>query len=489
VDDASALAVPGVRQVVRLDNAVAVVADNMYLARKGLSALSIMWHEGPHASVATSDVVAQLEAAVEKGTTARAVGDAASGLAGAARKVEATYQQPFLAHATMEPMNCTVHVRPDACEVWVGTQVITRARDTAARVTGLPKHKVTVHNHFLGGGFGRRLEVDFITQAVQIARQVDAPVKVIWTREEDIQHDMYRPYYYDRIAAGLEANGRPVAWSHRIAASSIVIRWAEKSLRAVRTAGARALLSTARGIDLDAVDGAVELPYALANLRVTYRRQEPPGIPTAFWRGVGPTHNTFVVESFIDELAHAAGQDPVEYRRALLQASPRAHAVLDLAVQHAGWGAPLPPRHGLGVSLQHAFGSYVSQVAHVEVSEQGAVRVHRVTCAIDCGQVVNPDGVRAQMESGIIFGITAALWGQITLQQGRVQQSNFGDYRMLRINECPAIDVHLVPSTEHPGGVGEPGTAAVAPAVANAVFAATGTRVHILPIERALAST
>ena len=485
VDDAKALAVSGVRQVVRLENAVAVVADNMYAARQGLASLAITWNEGPHATVSTADVVRQLETASLKGATAHEVGDIDTALAGAARTVQAVYEQPFLAHATMEPMNCTVHVRSDACEVWVGTQVVTRARDTAAKVTGLSKRQVTVHNHLLGGGFGRRLEVDYVTQAVQVAKQVDGPVKVIWTREEDIQHDMYRPYYYDRIAAGLDAAGRPVAWTHAIAASSILMRWAEKSLRAVRTAGLGAIVQTVKGVDLDAVDGAVALPYALPSMKVTYTRQEPPGIPTAFWRGVGPTHNTFVVESFMDELAHAAGKDPVEYRSALLDNSPRARAVLELAAQHSGWGTPLPAGRGRGVSLQFAFGSYVAQVAEVEVSN-GAVRVHRVTCAIDCGQVVNPDTVRAQMESGIIFGITAALWGEITLKDGRVQQANFGDYRMLRMNEAPLIDVHLVQSSEYPGGVGEPGTAALAPAVANAVFAATGTRVRKLPIERAL---
>jgi isoquinoline 1-oxidoreductase beta subunit len=488
VDDTQALAVRGVRQVVRLDNAVAVVADNMHAARTGLTSLAITWNDGPHAAVTTADVVRQLEAASLKGATAYDVGDIDTAFAGAARTVDAVYEQPFLAHATMEPMNCTVHVRPDTCDVWVGTQVATRARDTAAKVTGLPKGAVTVHNHLLGGGFGRRLEVDFITQAVQIATQVDGPVKVIWTREEDIQHDMYRPYYYDRIAAGLGADGKPVAWAHRIAASSVLMRWAETSLRAIRTAGLGRLLETVKGVDLDAVDGAVALPYALPNMKVTYKRQEPPGIPTAFWRGVGPTHNTFVVESFMDELALAAGKDPVEYRRALLDGSPRARAVLDLAAQRAGWGTPLPAGRGRGVSLQYAFGSYVAQVAEVEVSD-GAARVHRVTCAVDCGQMVNPDTVRAQMESGIIFGITAALWGEITLKGGRVQQSNFGDYRMLRMHETPAIDVHLIQSSEFPGGVGEPGTAALAPAVANAVFAVTGTRVRKLPIERALAPT
>jgi CO/xanthine dehydrogenase Mo-binding subunit len=384
-----------------------------------------------------------------------------------------------------------VHVQPDGCDVWVGTQVPIFAQNAAAKVTGLPPERVRVHNHFLGGGFGRRLEVDFIERAVAVARQVSAPVKVIWSREEDIQHDMYRPYYYDRIAAGLDERGRPVAWAHKIVGSSIVDRVANtlfpKNLRVVRALGVRQLMSTARGIDLDAVDGAVETPYALTNVRVHYVRQEPPGIPTAFWRGVGPTHNAFVIESFIDELAAAAKQDPLEYRRALV-ASPRARAVLDLAAREAGWGSPLPAGSGRGVALLHAFGSFHAQVAQVRVAASGEVRVERVTAAIDCGTVVNPDTVQAQIEGGIIFGISAALYGEITLKDGRVEQRNFHDYRVLRIDEAPAISVHLVQSNEEPGGVGEPGTSCAAPAVANAIFAATGKRIRRLPAKEQLRS-
>ena len=351
---------------------------------------------------------------------------------------------PFLAQATMEPLNCTVHVRKDGCDVWVGTQVATRAQATAAQVTGLPPEKVRVHNHLLGGGFGRRLEVDFITQAVQIAKQVDGPVKVIWTREEDIQHDIYRPYYYDRLAAGLDEHGTPIAWSHRITGSSILARWFPPAFK--------------EGLDPDAVEGAAEPPYALPNILVDYVRQEPPGIITGWWRGVGPTHNIFVVESFIDELAAAAKKDPVEYRRALLGKSPRARAVLDLATEKAGWGQPLPEGQGRGVSVQHVFGSYLAQVAEVAVSKEGEVRVQRVVCAVDCGIIVNPDTVKAQMEGGIIFGITGALFGEITIKDGRVEQNNFHDYRILRINEAPVVEVYLVKSAEAPGGIGEPGT-------------------------------
>jgi len=488
VDDAKAKAIPGVQQVVRLDDAVAVVAADTWAAKQGLAALDVRWDDGPNAALSTGDIVQQLAAASEKsGVVARKDGDVAAAMAGAAQKVEAIYEQPFLAHATMEPVNCTVHVRPDGCDIWVGTQVPTFTQSAAAKLTGLPRGKVRVHNHLLGGGFGRRLEVDFIIRAVQIAQQVASPVKVVWTREEDIQHDMYRPYYYDRIAAGLDEHGMPIAWTHRIAGSSIMDRVINqlfpKTLRVMRAAGLHQLVAMVKGLDVDAVEGAAEPPYTLPNIRVEYVRQEPPGVPTAFWRGVGPTHNIFVVESFMDELAAAARRDPVAYRLALLDKSPRARGVLELAAQQAGWGQPLPAGHGRGVSLLHAFGSYIAQVAEVSVSPAGDVRVHRVVCAVDCGTIVNPDTVKAQMESGIIFGITAALFGEITIKDGRVEQSNFNNYRMLRINEVPVIDVHLVKSGEAPGGIGEPGTSAVMPAVANAIFEATGKRIRKLPVK------
>ena len=488
VDDAKARAVPGVQQVVRLDDAVAVVADHMWAAKQGLAALAIRWDEGPNARLGSADIVQQLAAASQRsGVVARKVGDAAQAMAGAARKVEAIYELPFLAHATMEPVNCTVHVRPDGCDIWVGTQVPTFTRTAAAQLTGLPRERVQVHNHLLGGGFGRRLEVDFVRRAVRIAMQVSGPVKVVWTREEDIQHDMYRPYYYDRIAAGLDERGRPLAWTHRVTGSSIMARVTSelfpKTLRVMRAAGLHQLVAMVKGLDVDAVEGAAEPPYTLPNIRVEYVRQELPGIATAFWRGVGPTHNIFVVESFMDELAAATRQDPFQYRRALLEQAPRAKAVLELAALHAGWGQPLPPGSGRGIALLHAFGSYIAQVAEVVVSKQGEVRVPRVVCAVDCGVIVNPDTVKAQMESGIIFGISGALWGEITFKDGRVEQHNFNDYRVLRINEAPVIEVHLVQSSEAPGGIGEPGTSAVMPAVANAIFAATGKRIRRLPVK------
>jgi isoquinoline 1-oxidoreductase beta subunit len=470
VDDAAAKAVKGVRQIVRLDDAVAVMADHMGAAKKGLAALVIEWDDGPHAKLNTQDIVGELEkATLNSGPVAQHIGNSDEAMARAVTKVEATYQVPFLAHATMEPMNCTVHVRKDSCELWVGTQVAARAQAAAAKTAGLPLDKVVVHNHLIGGGFGRRLEIDGVIRAVQIAQHVDGPVKVVWTREEDIQHDMYRPYFLDRISAGLDEKGMPVAWNHRFAGSSVIARWLPPVFK--------------NGLDPDTTNGAINLIYALPNLHVEYLRVEPPGIPTAFWRSVGPSHNVFVTESFIDELAAAAKQDAVAYRRALLDKSPRAKAVLDLAAEKAGWGQPLPQGVGRGVSVQFAFATYMAQIAEVEVAKDGAVRVRRVVCAVDCGTVVNPDTVQAQIQSAIMFGITAALYGEITLKDGRVEQTNFDTYQMLRINEAPAIEVHIVQSFEPPGGMGEPGTSAIVPAVTNAIFAATGKRLRKLPID------
>lgn len=473
VEDSKAKAIKGVHHIVRLDNAVAVVADHMWAAKQGLAALDIQWDEGPHAKLSTADIVQQLaEASSRKdGGLVRKEGDMAKAMAGAATKVEVVYQLPFLAHATMEPMNCTVHVRKDSCEIWVGTQVQSRAQAAAAQATGLPLEKIQVHNHLLGGGFGRRLEVDFITQAVQIAKHVDSPVKVVWTREEDIQHDIYRPCYYDRLAVGLDEQGMPTAWHHRITGASVYARWLPEAFK--------------KGVDLDVLEAsAAPAPYAIANLFVDYVHQEPPGILIGWWRGVASTHNIFVVESVIDELAAAARKDPLEYRRALLGAVPRAKVVLDLAAEKAGWGQPLPARHGRGVSVQVTYDSYLAQVAEVEVAKNGEVRVHRVVCAVDCGIVVNPDTVKAQMEGGIMFGLSAALFNQITIKDGRVEQSNFHDYRVLRMNEAPAVDVYLVKSGERPGGLGEAGTIGAAPALTNAIFAATGTRIRTLPVNR-----
>jgi len=470
VDEAAAMAVKGVRQVVKTDESVAVVADHMGAAKKGLEAAAVEWDDGPNAHVNSADLIRQLEEESKKpGAVARNEGDTEKALAGAAQRIDAIYQVPFLAHAAMEPMNCTVHVRKDGCEIWVGTQVPTMAQAVAAQVAGLPKEKVQVHNHLIGGGFGRRLEVDGIARAVAVAKQVDGPVKVVYSREEDIQHDMYRPYYYDRFSAGLDAQGRPVAWTHRIAGSSIMARYFPAGFK--------------NGVDADAVEAAAEPPYAFPSIRVEYVRVEPQGVPTSWWRGVGPTHNVFVVESFIDELAAAAKQDPVEYRKSLLGHNPRALGVLTLAAEKAGWGQPLPKGRGRGVSVQFAFGSYVSQVAEVEVAADGSVKVHRIVCAVDCGLTVNPDTIEAQAQGGALFGLTAVLHGAITFQNGRVEQSNFDTYLPMRIDEVPVIETHIVQSTEAPGGIGETATAAVSAAVTNAVFAATGKRIRTLPVD------
>ncbi len=475
VDEAKAKAVAGVTQVVRLEDTVAVVAIHTWAAKQGLAAANPQWDPGPNAKLSTADVVKQLAAAMEKpGAVVRNEGDAAAAIAKAPKKFEAVYEQPFLAHAVLEPMNCTVHVQKNRCDVWVGTQIPGVSQAAVAKVTGLKPEQVTIHNHLLGGGFGRRLEVDGTLRAAQIAQQVEGPVQVIYTREEDIQHDMYRPYYYDRISAGLDAQGKPIGWSHRIAGSSIMARFFPAAIK--------------NGVDFDAVEIAAEPAYTVGDFHVEWFAQEPPGIPTAFWRGVGVTRGTFVLESFIDELAANAKQDPLAYRLTLLEKSPRSKAVLQLAAEKSGWGKPLPAGQGRGIALCTGFGSFMAQVVEASVDKDGSVSPTRVVCVVDCGLMVNPDTVRAQMESGIIFGLSAALFGEITLKEGRVEQTNFGDYRVLRMNESPRIEVHLIKSSEAPGGIGEPGTSCIMPALTNAVYAATGKRIRKLPVGQQLGS-
>ncbi|MFA5955889.1 molybdopterin cofactor-binding domain-containing protein [Hyphomicrobium sp.] len=469
VDDTKAKAIKGFQQVVADDDFVAVVADTTWSAMQALTALDIKWDEGPNANVNSAQVWDALRAASKgTGAVAKQAGDVDKALADGTR-YDGVYELPFLAHATMEPLNCTVHYTKDACEVWTGTQVIARVQEAVAKAVGLPIEKVTVHNFYLGGGFGRRLDHDMTIRAARVALHVDGPVKVTWGREEDMQHDVYRPVYHNAVSATLK-DGKIVGWSHRITGSSIMARWFPAGFK--------------DGVDGDAVDGAIDQPYGFPNLKVEYIRAEPPAVPTGFWRGVGPNNNIFAIESFIDDIAHREKVDPVAFRLRHLDNNPRLKAAIHLATEKGNWGAPTSARVGRGISVQNAWNTFVATVCEAEVDENGEVRVHRLVTAIDAGIPVNPDTIAAQIEGALIFGLTAALFGEVTIENGRVQQSNFNDYRMLRINEAPKIEVHVIPSTEHPGGVGEPGTASGPPALANALFAATGVRLTRLPIDR-----
>jgi isoquinoline 1-oxidoreductase beta subunit len=471
VDDSVARKLPGVQQIVVLDDLVAVVGDHTWAAKQALDALVIEWDEGSYAHLSSNDIWQDLRAASEKdGVVAKSRGDIAKGLA-TGERFEASYELPFLAHACMEPVNATVHLKPDSCEIWTGSQVIARVQSAGAKAAGLPVEKVIANNHLLGGGFGRKLEPDMVIKAVRIAKHVDGPVKVVWTREEDIQHDVYRPVYRDTIAATL-SDGKIVGWKYKIAGSAILARWLPPAFQ--------------KGIDIDAVDSAVDTPYDIPNFHVEYVRAEPPAVPTGFWRGVGPNNNVFAVECFMDELARKAGKDPVDFRRSMLGNQPRFLAALNLAAEKSNWGEPLPARVGRGVCVQPSFASFIATVVEAEVDEQGEVRLRRITSAVDTGIAVNPDTIVAQLEGGLIFGLTAALYGEITIDKGRVQQSNFSDYRMLRIDQTPKIDVHLIKSNEPPGGIGETGANAGPPALRNAIYAATGVALRRLPIDRAL---
>ena len=470
VDDNAAKKVSGVRQVVVLDDLVAVVGDHMWAAWQGLDALKVTWDEGPNAKINSTDIWNELRAASKKdGVVAKSLGDVTMGLTQGER-FDADYELPLLAHAVLEPMNCTVRLTPGACEIWTGTQVQSRCQQYAAKAAGLPVEKVTINNHYLGGGFGRRLEPDMVASAVRIAKEVSSPIKVVWTREEDMQHDVYRPAYRDTISASM-SNGKIVAWKYKVSGSSVLARWLPPAFQ--------------NGIDADAVDSAVDMPYDIPNKRIEYVRVEPPGLVTGFWRGVGPNNNVFAIESFMDELARKANIDPVAFRLGMLDGTPRLKAALKLVAEKSGWGSPLPARVGRGVCAQPSFGSFIATVVEAEVDDVGAVHLRRVNCVVDTGIAVNPDTVMAQLQGGIIFGLTAALWGEVTIEKGRVQQSNFNNYRMLRIDETPPIDVHVIKSGEHPGGIGETGATAGPPALRNAIYAATGVPLRRLPIDRA----
>ncbi|HEX4133218.1 MAG TPA: xanthine dehydrogenase family protein molybdopterin-binding subunit [Bryobacteraceae bacterium] len=465
-DDTKAKAFPGVKQVVSTSRGVAVVADNTWSAIQGTKLLNIKWDEGPNANQSSANISKIFaERAQKPGVEVSKAGDVAASLASAAKKVEAVYEAPFLAHATMEPMNCTADVRADSCDVWASTQMQTMAQGAAAQASGLPPAKVHIHSQFMGGGFGRRGMTDYVTEAVEVSKAIGAPVKVTWSREDDTQHDNYRPASYSRFEAGLDAEGWPIAWTNRIACPSITNSSGQPPQN---------------GIDRTSTEGSHDMGYGIPNKLVDYHWTEV-GIPVTYWRAVGYTQNTFFVESFMDEVAAAGGKDPVELRRRLLAQNPRLLRVLELVAQKSEWGKPLPAGRFRGVAVVNNVGSYTAQVAEVSVN-QGKVRVHRVVCAVDCGHIVNPTIVEQQIRSAIVYGLTAALKGEITISQGRVQQANFNQYDMLRIDEAPVVEVHLVESAQNPGGIGEAGVPAIAPAVCNAIFAATGKRIRHLPI-------
>ena len=466
-DAAAAKAVPGVVDVVQVPNGVAVVAENFWAARQGRQALTAEWDEKEWGDLSSEKITAMLKEIVASGAVARNEGDAAQAIEGAARRHGAVYEAPYLAHAAMEPMNCTAHVRADACDIWVGTQAQTSTVQAAARITGLPAEKITVHTLYLGGGFGRRSQTDFVEDAVHLSKAAGRPVKVIYTREDDMHAGWYRPVTYNELAGGLDAAGWPVAWIHRIAGASITERFGPLP----------------NGIDASSVEGAANIPYHIPNVHVTYARPQLP-ITTWWWRSVGSSQNAYITECFLDELARAGGHDPLAYRQRLLQAHPRHLRVLNTAAEKIGWGGALPEGHALGIAVHECFGSWVAQAADVTMESDGP-RVHRVVCAVDCGQAINPDTIAAQMDSGVTYGLSAALWGRITLDKGRPQQTNFHDYRIVRMRETPRIETHIVNAGDAHGGIGEPGTAPTAPAVCNAIFALTGKPVRKLPIQSA----
>ncbi|NHN88933.1 xanthine dehydrogenase family protein molybdopterin-binding subunit [Acetobacter conturbans] len=469
----AAMAVRGVVAVLVTDakDAVCVVGEHYWAARKGLQALRVEWNVGPNGDVNTRTIYDQLHEGLKgPAIVPSPKGDAESAIAKSHASYSAIYQQPLLAHAPMEPINCTAHVRPDGCDVWTGTQVADRARDTASEITGLPKEKITLHSQYIGGGFGRRLEHEYVTQCLHFAKQVNYPLKIVWSREEDITRDRYRPAYVDEVTAGLNEKGRVTAIKHRVVGPAVVARWDPPEL-------------TKEGYDEDLSVATLVTPYSYDAYRLEFARREAPGVITAWWRGVGGTRGLFVVEGFIDELAERAGVDKVAYRRELAKANPRAVAVLDQVAKDAGWDTPVPNGRARGVALQFAFGSYMASIAEIEMPAPDTVLIHRVTAVVDCGQVVNPDQVISQIEGGLIFGFSAALYNEITLENGRVQESNFNTWRVMRMNEAPRrIDVRLMDSREDPGGIGEVGTAAAAPVLANAMAAAQGHRYRTLPL-------
>jgi isoquinoline 1-oxidoreductase beta subunit len=473
-DAAKAKAVPGVVDVVQIPTGVAVLGKSFWSAKKGRDALQVEWDTSKAVTLGSTELTAQyIELAGKPGKTARKEGDAQAALARAAKVVDATYEFPFLSHAALEPLNCVVRIDGAGCEIWNGEQMQTADQAAVAALLGLKPEQVALHMLYAGGSFGRRANPnsDYVLEAASIAKAIEgrAPVKMVWTREDDMRAGWYRPAYVHRVRAGLDRAGKPVAWTQRIVGQSIL------------TGTPMEALAVKDGIDFTSVEGVVDMPYRMPALQVELHTTNP-GIPVQWWRSVGHTHTGYATEAFVDELAAAAGQDPVAFRRALLDGSPRHLGVLELAAEKAGWGTPLPQGRARGIAVHKSFETYVAEVAEVSLGDDGSVRVHRVVCAVDCGIAVNPDVIRAQMEGGIAFGLSAALYGEVTLDRGAVQQTNFHQYRQLRLPEMPVVEVHIVPSAEPPTGVGEPGVPPIAPAVANAVFALTGRPVRKLPI-------
>jgi isoquinoline 1-oxidoreductase subunit beta len=460
---------PGVIAVVEVPHGVVVVADSTWRAEKAANTLSIEFDTGADHAASGASIQKLLRSAEadESGVVDRSNGDVEAAFAEATTVIDAEYSVPFLAHVCMEPINCTAHVTAADCEIWIPTQAQEKVQIEAADVAGVPRDKVTVNTTFLGGGFGRRSEIDMVTQAVLASKTVGKPVKVTWSREEDTRHDFYRPAAYGRLRAALDAIGVATGWRHRAASPSILKRSAP--------------FITIMGHDVTSVEGAANLPYRIPNQLVEYVLVDTP-VPVGFWRSVGSSQNAFITESFIDELAHAAGRDPYAFRRSLLADAPRFVAVLDLAAEKSGWGSDLPDGWGRGIAIHECFGSISAQVAEVQVTEDGELKVHRVVCAIDCGEVINPDTVIAQMEGGIIYGLTAALYGEVRIESGQAVGGNFDTYKMLHLSDAPAIETFIIESGMPLGGVGEPGTPPIAPAVTNAIYAVTGKRIRDLPI-------
>ncbi len=466
----AAQAVAGVQTVVPIHSGMAVCADTLDAAWQGRDALKAKWGNGRFPNLSNESLEKDFAAHLDsKGLIARNDGDVVSAMASASKKIEAVYQLPYLSHATMEPMNCTAHVRPDNCDVWAPTQNQTGVLNLAVKLTGLKPERVHVHTTFLGGGFGRRFETDFVEEALLLSISTGKPVKVLWKRQEDMQNDLYRPMNLSRIEGAVDTQGHATAWSHKIVCPSIFARVFPAMLK--------------NGIDNAAVEGLENMEYEIPNIAVEYVRIDTP-VPVGFWRSVGSSHNAFTVESFIDELAHAAAKDPLEFRLGLLKNHPRAKRVLETAAEKSGWGKPLMNGEARGIAYNLSFGSYVAEVAEVSVDRaSGAIKVHKVTCAVDCGSVVNPAIVQAQMMGGLTMGLSAALKEKIEIANGGIKSENFGDYELLRMNEAPAVDVHVVKSGDKLGGIGEPGVPPIAPAVANAVFKATGARLRRLPMK------